>query len=169
MNRRRAGAWERERDLIVDDIRTHGFSKDLGSYVRAYGSSEMDSALLLLPLTGFDDDPRRVGGTVDAIWKELGAGGPLVYRYPPGQDALPGKEGAFLPCSFWLLEALLRLGRVDEGLRLFEQVLNLANELLLLPEEIDPATGTYLGNYPLALSQAGLVHAVLEVQKVLNA
>ena len=169
MNRRRAAAWERERDLIVDDIRTHGFNKDLGSYVRAYGSSEMDSALLLLPLTGFDDDPRRVGGTVDAIWKELGAGGPLVYRYPPGKDALPGKEGAFLPCSFWLLEALLRLGRVDEGLRLFEQVLNLANELLLLPEEIDPATGTYLGNYPLALSQAGLVHAVLEVQKVLNA
>jgi GH15 family glucan-1,4-alpha-glucosidase len=169
MNRRRAAAWERERDLIVDDIRTHGFSKDLGSYVRAYGSSEMDSALLLLPLTGFDDDPRRAGGTVDAIWKELGAGGPLVYRYPPGKDALPGKEGAFLPCSFWLLEALLRLGRVDEGLRLFEQVLNLANELLLLPEEIDPATGTYLGNYPLALSQAGLVHAVLEVQKVLNA
>lgn len=169
MSRSRIAAWERERERIADDIRTHGFSTELGSYVRAYGSREMDSSLLLLPLTGFDDDPRRVGGTVDSIWKELGAGGPLLYRYPPGKDGLPGKEGAFLPCSFWLLEALLRLRRVDEGLRLFEQVLSLANELLLLPEEIDPATGAYLGNFPLALSQAGLVHAVLEVQKGLDA
>jgi GH15 family glucan-1,4-alpha-glucosidase len=90
------------------------------------------------------------------------------YRYTPGADGLPGKEGAFLPCSFWLLEALLRLGRREEGLRLFEQVLGLANDLLLLPEAVDPATGAYLGNYPLALSQAGLVHAVIEVQKVLE-
>jgi GH15 family glucan-1,4-alpha-glucosidase len=115
MNRRRTAVWERERDLIADEIRSDWFSSDLGSYVRAYGSKEMDSALLLLPLTGFDADPRRVGGTVDAIWKQLGAGGPLVYRYPPGRDGLRGKEGAFLPCSFWLLEALLRLGRIDEG------------------------------------------------------
>lgn len=169
MDRRRTATWERERDLIANEIRSHGFSTDLGSYVRAYGSREMDSALLLLPLTGFDDDSRRMGRTVDAIWHELGAGGPLVHRYPPGHDGLPGKEGAFLPCSFWLLEALLRLGRVDEVLRLFREILSLVDELLQLPEEIDPATGAYLGNYPLALSQAGLVHAVLEVQKVLDA
>jgi GH15 family glucan-1,4-alpha-glucosidase len=117
----------------------------------------------------FDDDRGRLEGTVDAIWRQLGAGGPLLYRYTPGQDGLPGGEGAFLPCSFWLLEALLRLGRVEEGLSLFEQTLALANEFLLLPEEIDPGTGAYLGNYPLALSQAGLVHAVLEVQKALGA
>jgi GH15 family glucan-1,4-alpha-glucosidase len=169
MARRRAATWTRERDLIAEEVRRHGFSPDLRSYVRAYGSNEMDSALLLLPLTGFDSDPSRLASTVTAIRHHLGAGGPLVYRYPPGSDGLPGKEGAFLPCSFWLLEALLRLGRIEEGLQLFEQVLSLANELLLLPEEIDPHTGAYLGNYPLALSQAGLVHAILEVQKVLDA
>jgi GH15 family glucan-1,4-alpha-glucosidase len=137
--------------------------------VRAYGSRQLDSAVLLLPLTGFDDtsDP-RLGSTIDAIWRTLGAGDPLLHRYTPGADGLPGKEGAFLPCSFWLLEALLRLGRREEALRLFKQVLDLANDLLLLPEEIDPATGAYLGNYPLALSQAGLVHAVIEIQKVLE-
>jgi GH15 family glucan-1,4-alpha-glucosidase len=92
----------------------------------------------------------------------------LLYRYVPGSDGLAGREGAFLPCTFWLLEALLRLGRREEGLRLFDQVLALATDLLLLPEEIDPTTGDFLGNYPLALSQAGLVHAVLEVQRVVD-
>ena len=170
MRRRRAAYWERERDLLAEEIRRHGFSAERGCYVRAYGSDELDCALLLLPLTGFDMDGGRdrVAETIDSIWKELGAGGPLLYRYPLGHDGLPGGEGAFLPCSFWLLEGLLRLGRRDEGLRLFEEVLGIANELLLLPEEIDPRTGAYLGNYPLALSQAGLVHAVTEVQKVLD-
>ncbi|HKA48508.1 MAG TPA: glycoside hydrolase family 15 protein [Candidatus Dormibacteraeota bacterium] len=170
MSRRRAARWERERDLLAEDVRRHGFSAERGCYVRAYGSDELDSALLLLPLTGFDMDGgrERVAETIDSIWKELGAGGPLLYRYRVGHDGLPGREGAFLPCSFWLLEGLLRLGRREEGLRLFEEVLGIANELLLLPEEIDPSTGAYLGNYPLALSQAGLVHAVTEVQRVLG-
>jgi GH15 family glucan-1,4-alpha-glucosidase len=169
MNPRATARWEHEREIISADVRSHGSSAARGTYVRTYGSEEMDSALLLLPLTGFDDDPTRLGRTVDTIWRKLGAGGPLVYRYLRGHDGLPGKEGAFLPCSFWLIEALLRLGRVDQGLRLFDQVVSLASELLLLPEEIDPASGAYLGNYPLALSQAGLVHAVLEVQRALDA
>jgi GH15 family glucan-1,4-alpha-glucosidase len=169
MDRRRVAIWQSTRDEIAADVRQRGFNTELGSYVRAYGSGQLDSAVLLLPLTGFDDtsDP-RLGSTIDAIWRTLGAGDPLLHRYTPGADGLPGKEGAFLPCSFWLLEALLRLGRREEGLRLFKQVLDLANDLLLLPEEIDPATGAYLGNYPLALSQAGLVHAVIEIQKVLE-
>jgi GH15 family glucan-1,4-alpha-glucosidase len=169
MDRRRIARWERTRDEIAVEVRERGFAAKMGSYVRAYGSDQLDSALLLLPLTGFGDaSDVRLSGTIDAIWRELGAGGPLLYRYTPGADGLLGKEGAFLPCSFWLLEALLRLGRRDEGLRVFEQVLGLANDLLLLPEEIDPTTGAYLGNYPLALSQAGLVHAILEVQTVLG-
>lgn len=169
MDSARASRWQRERDLLAEDVRRHGLDAGRGCYVRSYGSRELDSALLLLPLTGFDGlDRERLAATVDAIWRELGAGDPLLYRYPVGRDGLPGSEGAFLPCSFWLLEALLRLGRVDEGLRLFEQVLDLAGDLLLLPEEVDPATGAFLGNYPLALSQAGLVHAVTEVQRVLD-
>jgi GH15 family glucan-1,4-alpha-glucosidase len=165
----RRARWEDEARRLAEDVRRRGVDAGRGCYVRSYGSGELDSALLLLPLTGFDAAGReRLATTVDRIWRELGAGDPLLYRYPPGHDGLSGREGAFLPCSFWLLEALLRLDRCDEGLRLFEQVLGLANEFLLLPEEIDPATHAYLGNYPLALSQAGLVHAVTEVQRALG-
>jgi GH15 family glucan-1,4-alpha-glucosidase len=168
MDRRRIARWERARDELAAEVRDRGFDARRNTYVRAYGSDELDAAVLLLPLTGFDDaSPGRVSGTVDAIWGELSAGDPLLYRYRPGADGLPGREGAFLPCTFWLLEALLRLGRREEGLRLFDAALGLFNDLRLLPEEIDPGSGAYLGNYPLALSQAGLVHAVIEVQKAL--
>jgi GH15 family glucan-1,4-alpha-glucosidase len=169
MSRARRARWEDEARRLAEDVRRRGVDAGRGCYVRSYGSGELDSALLLMPLTGFDPAGHdRLAATVDCVWRELGAGDPLLYRYPPGHDGLPGGEGAFLPCSFWLLEALLRLGRSDEGLRLIEQVLGLANEFLLLPEEIDPATHAYLGNYPLALSQAGLVHAVTEVQRALG-
>jgi GH15 family glucan-1,4-alpha-glucosidase len=169
VSRKRVTAWEQARDELAAEIREKGFDARLGAYVRSYGSDELDAALLLLPLTGFEaDGSARLAGTVNAIWRQLSAGDPLLYRYALGRDGLPGREGAFLPCTFWLLEALLRLGRIEEGLRLFDQVLALATDLLLLPEEIDPATRDFIGNYPLALSQAGLVHAVLEVQRVLE-
>lgn len=168
LSKARSRAWRSAREAIAADVRDHGYDPALKSYVRDYGSSDMDSALLLLPLTGFDTDPDRLESTIRAILAQLGAGAPLLYRYPPGHDGLKGSEGAFIPCSFWLLEALLRLGHIDEGVRLFEGMLALANELFLLPEEIDPDSREYLGNYPMALSQAGLVHAVLEVQRALD-
>ena len=160
---RKRSSWTVERDLLHTEILHRGFKARLG-YTRSYGSSNLDSAMLLLPLTGCEPDRSRLEVTVKAIRKQLSAGGPLIYRYPPGDDGLPGGEGAFVPCTFWLLEALIRLGRPDEGRELFEQLLGLTNELHLLPEEIDPVSGAYLGNYPLALSHAGMVHAILEIQ-----
>jgi GH15 family glucan-1,4-alpha-glucosidase len=160
---RKRSAWARERDLLHHEIQSRGFDPRLG-YTRAYDSTEPDSALLLLALTEVDTDRRRLRKTVNSIRSQLSAGGPLLYRYPPGSDGLPGREGAFVPCTFWLLEALLRLGHQREGEDVLNQLLGLTNELRLLPEEIDPASGEYLGNYPLALSHAGLVHAILEIQ-----
>ena len=93
-------------------VETRGFDPATGSYIRSYGSPELDAALLVLPLLGHRPaDSPRVRGTIDAIRDELSAGGPLLYRYPPGRDGLPGTEGAFLPCSFWLVQALARTGR----------------------------------------------------------
>jgi GH15 family glucan-1,4-alpha-glucosidase len=92
-----------------------------------------------------------------------------MYRYRPGSDGLEGGEGAFLPCSFYLIEALLTTGRVEDGVRLLDELLGRVGDLCLLPEEIDPATGDFLGNYPLCLSQAGLVHSILEAGRALKA
>lgn len=160
---RKRAIWAGERDRLRTETRRRGYSSRLG-YTRSFGSGDLDSAMLLLPLTGFEPEQSRLEITVKGIREQLSAGGPLLYRYPPGDDGLPGGEGAFLPCSFWLVEALIRLGRPEEGRELFEQLMGLTNELRLLPEEMDPVSGAYLGNYPLALSHAGMVHAILEIQ-----
>jgi GH15 family glucan-1,4-alpha-glucosidase len=104
-------------------------------------------------------------GTVDAIRRQLSAGGPLLYRYPPGTDGLAGGEGAFLPCSFWLVQALARTGRPDEAAALFEELLPLGGPLGLYGEEMDPVTGEHLGNYPQALTHAALVQAALSLTR----
>jgi GH15 family glucan-1,4-alpha-glucosidase len=133
--------------------------------VRSYGSSELDAALLVLPLLGIDDvESPRVRGTIDAIRDELSAGGPLLYRYPPGRDGLPGTEGAFLPCSFWLVQALARIGRRTEATELFQTLLEHASPLGLYAEEMDPATGAHLGNYPQTLTHAALIQAALAIR-----
>ena len=88
----------------------------MGAYTRTYGSDDLDAAVLVLPLLGVEPAAsERIRSTVAAIRRELGAGGPLVYRYPPGEDGLPGGEGAFLPCSFWLVQALALTGDVSEA------------------------------------------------------
>jgi hypothetical protein len=101
---------------------------------------------------------------VDAVREELSAGGPLLYRYPPGQDGLAGGEGAFLPCSFWLVQALALTGRRAEAEAVFRELLSVASPLGLYSEEADPASGALLGNYPQALTHAALVQAALALR-----
>jgi GH15 family glucan-1,4-alpha-glucosidase len=157
--------WQKARDAITAEVRTHGFDPTTSSYIRSYGSQDLDAALLVLPLLGMDSvDSPRVHGTIDAIRDRLSAGGPLLYRYPPGRDGFPGTEGAFLPCSFWLVQALARTGRRIEAAKLFQTMLDYASPLGLFAEELDPATGAHLGNYPQTLTHAALVQAALAIR-----
>ena len=152
--------WRREATAIQDFVESRCFSPSKGAYVRAAGSEELDASLLLASLAGYSkgDDPRLVA-TIDAIRRELGRG-PLLYRYLC-EDGLRGHEGVFLPCSFWLVEALARAGRFDEAGELMEQLLDLANDVGLYAEEIEPETGDFLGNFPQGLVHLALVSAAV--------
>src|SRR5205823_410929 len=113
--RHRQQRWINARQALADDIRSRGFDPAQNTYTAAYGSTDLDAAVLVLPLVDIEPaSSPRVVQTVDAIRQQLSAGGPLLYRYPPGTDGLEGGEGAFLPCSFWLVQALARTGRTDE-------------------------------------------------------
>jgi GH15 family glucan-1,4-alpha-glucosidase len=163
---KRTRLWREQRDAIAADIRMHGFDAELGSYTRSYGSKDLDAALLVLPLLDIEPaDSSRVRGTVDAVRRVLGAGGPLVYRYTPGTDGLPGTEGAFLACSFWLVQVLVRIGRRDEAGELFDELIDLGGPLGLYAEQVDPVSGHALGNFPQALSHAALVQAALALRE----
>jgi GH15 family glucan-1,4-alpha-glucosidase len=157
--------WRAERDAIAAEVMSAGFNPERGCYTRSYGSHDLDAAVLVLPLLDLEPrDSPRVRATIEAVRHQLSAGGPLLYRYPPGQDGLPGTEGAFLPCSFWLVQALASTGWVNEAAQLFADLLELANPLGLLPEEINPSGHRYLGNYPQALTHAALIQAALAIR-----
>ena len=162
---RRRRRWAAERDALAADIAARGFDQAQGTFTRSYGSRDVDAALLILPLLDVEAaDSPRIRGTIEAIRRDLAAGGPLLYRYPPGRDGLPGTEGAFLPCSFWLVQALARTGRVAEAGEVFDALVALGTPLGLYAEEMDPATGHHLGNYPQALTHAALVQAALALR-----
>ncbi|NUS36480.1 MAG: glycoside hydrolase family 15 protein [Pseudarthrobacter sp.] len=165
MGRRQRRRWESALARLGTEIRAKGIDPARGTYTRTYGSADLDAALLVLPLIGLEDPAAEVvRRTVDAVRDELGAGGPLLYRYPPGQDGLQGGEGAFLPCSFWLVQALAVTGRGTEARETFCSLLALASPLGLFSEELDPASGAFLGNYPQALTHAALVQAALALR-----
>ncbi len=157
-----AQRWLREAQSIHEFVETRCFSYAKQSYIRHAGSEELDASLLLGVLLGYGDPTTdRWAGTIDAVRREL-QNGPFVRRYTGG-DGLGGSEGAFLTCSFWLAEALARGRRLDEAVALMNQLVGLANDVGLYAEEIDPATGAFLGNVPQGLSHLGLISAALAV------
>jgi GH15 family glucan-1,4-alpha-glucosidase len=155
--------WSTERDRLAAAIKERGFDSARSTYVRSFGSKDTDAALLILPVLEFEDDPARVKGTIRAIREELGASDGLVYRYLPESDGLGGREGAFLPCSFWLVQALARSGHREEAVQLFEQLLGFANDVGLFAEEMDPHSREHLGNFPQAFTHATLIQAALSL------
>ena len=161
---RRVRRWESARAAIGVAVRDRAFDPAWSSYTRTWGGHDLDAAVLMLPLIGIEPaDSPRLRSTIDAVQDRLSAGGPLLYRYAPETDGLPGREGAFLPCSFWLVQALAVTGRADEAVDLMHQLLDLS-PLGLFSEEVDPTTGDMLGNYPQALSHAALLQAVLALR-----
>jgi GH15 family glucan-1,4-alpha-glucosidase len=163
--RRRQQRWTNAREALAAEVRSRGFDEAQNAYTATYGSSDLDAAVLVLPLLGLEPATSpRVAGTIDAVRTRLGAGGPLLYRYAPGTDGLDGGEGAFLPCSFWLVQALALSGRRDEAETLLDDLLTLGGPLGLYGEEMDPLTHEHLGNYPQALTHAALVQAVLALR-----
>jgi GH15 family glucan-1,4-alpha-glucosidase len=155
--------WRAAREAVHEEVCREAFDADLNSFVQSYGSQELDASTLLIPLVGFlpPDDPRVIG-TIDAIQRNLVRDG-FVLRYATRErndvDGLSGGEGAFLPCSFWLVDALNLTGRRDEARKLFERLLAIRNDLGLLAEEYDPHTRRQLGNFPQAFTHVGLVNA----------
>jgi GH15 family glucan-1,4-alpha-glucosidase len=154
--------WRAIRRELHDEVCREGYDSERDTFVQYYGADHLDASLLQIPLVGFlpSDDP-RVKGTVAAIQRELMVDG-LVHRYPPegsqSVDGLPPGEGTFLACSFWLADNLAMMGRRDEALDIFERLLTLRNDVGLLAEEFDPASGRLLGNFPQAFSHVALVN-----------
>ena len=159
---RHIARWTREAAAIQDFVDTKCWSEHRASYTRSAGSDDLDASLLMLSTVGFGDPAgRRMNGTIDAIARDL-RHGPFVYRYL-NEDGLPGTEGCFLNCSFWLVAALARAGRIEAATDLMGQLLDRANDVGLYSEEIDPETGEFLGNFPQALVHLSLIDAALSI------
>ena len=155
--------WRAQRAAIHREVLERGVDAERGTFVQFYGSKALDASLLLVPLVGFlpPGDP-LVAGTVEAVRRELCENG-FVHRYDPDEDVdgLPGDEGAFLPCSFWLADALAVSGRRAEATELFERLLALRTDVGLLSEEYDVASGRLVGNFPQAFTHVGLVNTAV--------
>jgi GH15 family glucan-1,4-alpha-glucosidase len=167
--------WRAVRDQIHAEVCERGYDAKRGTFTQYYGSAELDAAVLLIPEVGFlPPSDSRVVSTVETLQRELMSGG-LVLRYtqPPAAgpasptevDGLSGGEGAFLACSFWLVNALHMIGRYDEAEKLFDRLLSLRNDLGLLSEEYDPRYARQVGNFPQAFSHMPLIQSALNLEE----
>jgi GH15 family glucan-1,4-alpha-glucosidase len=153
--------WSATRDEIHREVCERGYDPERRTFTQYYGSEELDASTLNIPLVGFlPATDERVGGTIDAVWRELGRDG-FVSRYSTEatDDGLTGDEGQFLACSFWLVSALAMSGRAAEARSLFEKLLELRNDVGLLAEEYDVARRRQVGNFPQAFSHLALIEA----------
>jgi GH15 family glucan-1,4-alpha-glucosidase len=157
----RSARWRREADAIRSYLHEQCWDTLRRTFVRAPGTTEVDASLLTLAMFDYDD-PRgeAVRGTIDAVRREL-AQGPYVARF----GKLGEQEGAFLPCSFWLVSALARSGRLDDAVELMNDACGLANDVGLYSEEIDPRTNAFLGNFPQGLTHLALISAACDIEE----
>ncbi len=160
-----AELWSLLRDKIKVQIMEEGWDPEINSFVRSYGSKKVDAANLLMPQVRFiaADDPKMTS-TIDRTMKQLMSGGKFLYRYR-ADDGLPGDEGTFLICSFWLVNCLAGSGRVEEAENLMDSLVECSNHLGLFSEEIDPKTGAMLGNFPQAFTHMGFISAAVAIAK----
>jgi GH15 family glucan-1,4-alpha-glucosidase len=159
--------WRAVRDVIHAEVCQRGYDAKRNTFLQAYDSNELDAALLMMPTVGFlpPSDPRVVG-TIDAIQRELTVDGFVArYRLNSTLGNLPPGQGVFLPCSFWLVDALASIGRNEEALALFERLCGLANDLGLFSEEYDPAAKRFLGNFPQAFTHVALANSAFNLWK----
>jgi GH15 family glucan-1,4-alpha-glucosidase len=160
--------WRKIRDEIHRQVCELGYNAKKKAFTQFYGSDQLDASLLMMPLVGFlPPDDERVISTVEAIERELMQDG-LVLRYRTERnnvDGLPGSEGVFLPCSFWLVDCLQLMGRTTEAKELFERLIALCNDVGLLSEEYDPRAKRQLGNFPQAFSHVALVNTARNLSR----
>ncbi len=160
-------AWHKLRDIICDDVCEHAYDKELGTFTQAYGLKQLDANLLLLPCVGFlpVSDP-RIARTIAAVERGLLSDG-FVMRYSTHdvKDALPPGEGAFLACSFWLVDVYLLQHRYDEAETLFRRLVGLRNDVGLLSEEYDPQDKRLIGNFPQAFSHLALINSAYNLTR----
>ena len=160
--------WRRTRDDIHAAVLQHGWSERAGAFTQYFGSDDLDASNLMMPIVGFlpATDP-RVLATIDAIAERLTDECGLVYRYDSrgGADGLEGREGTFVLCTFWLAQALALAGQPARARHVFERAITYLNDVGLLAEEVDPATGELLGNFPQAFSHIGLINAAWAISE----
>jgi alpha,alpha-trehalase len=161
----RIDQWAATREQIRAAILERGWSEKAAAFTQSFGSDELDASSLMMPIVGFlpATDP-RMRSTIDAIAERLTDAHGLVYRYR-ASDGLAGEEGTFLLCTFWLAQAQALAGEVERARATFEQTIAYANDVGLLAEEVDPASGELLGNFPQAFSHIGLVNAAWAISQ----